>query len=123
VPQGIPAIRPTRPAAPPNEPTYSEADMRTYLARVRLRLGKIMIDGPYTIERTEFLPESEANRRLGVVGGMPSDQPICLVTVHGAFSVSSPPVPGSGPTVHTFSTVILIFDGRTGNALGADALP
>lgn len=97
--------------------------MRAYLDRVGLPLGKMMINGPYTIGWIEFLPEDAANRRLDVTGGTPSDQPIYLVTVWGAFSANSPPVPGGIPNVYPLNTVILIFDGRTGNALGTQGLP
>jgi hypothetical protein len=122
-PPGVRAIVPTRPGAPPGEPTYTEADVRAYLERNGLPLGRIRSAGPYTIERVEFLTGAVAEQTHDVTLGPPPERLYCLVTVRGAFTITGPPRSDGSPNTHTFTQLILIFDGRTGNILSTHGRP
>ena len=122
-PPGVPAVAPTRPDAPPGEPAYTETDVRAHLDRADLPLHTIRVADPHAIERVDFLTGTADERTRDLPLGPPPDRLYCLVAVRGTFTISGPPVPGGGPDAHTLTVVTLIFDGRTGNALGAQGRP
>jgi hypothetical protein len=119
--QGVPGIAPSRPMAAPDRPTFSEDDVRAYIAKHGIGPSRVRASGPYQIERVEFLRGSEAPSRLGVRVGVADDRLVCAATLQGTFTVLGPPAGGSQE--YTKSKVILFFDARTGNLLGQDALP
>lgn len=125
-PEGIPAIRPSRPAVGPDEPTFTADDVRAFIAAHGLDYGRMQPAGPYQIEGVEFVTSAEAARRLEVRSGRPDTAPLCLVTIRGTFRDAGgpPPNPQTGaPSTGTFSTMVLVFDARTGNLVRREGLP
>jgi hypothetical protein len=120
--QGVPAIRPSRPLANPNEPAFTEDDVRAYVTKRGGALGRrIRTDGPYQIDNILFLRSAEAPTRLGIRTGLEDDQLLCAATLRGTFIVTGPP--STEGREYIKSRLILLFDARTGNLLGQDALP
>lgn len=120
---GSQAIMPHVVSAVPGQPTFTEEDVRTSIAANGLDLIRVRAEGPYQIEQVMFLSYAEARTQAGIYVGVPDDRPLCLVTVRGTFTLTGPPVPGKGPTIQTFTTMTLIFDGITGNRLGERGQP
>lgn len=120
---GSQAIMPHLASAVPGQPTFTEEDVRTYLAANGLDLIRVRAQGQYQVEQVTFIPSAEARTRAGIYVGVPNDRLLCLVTVRGTFVLTGPPVPGKGPTIQTFTAMTLIFDGLTGNQLGERGQP
>lgn len=120
--QGVPAIRPSRPLAGPDEPVFTEDDVRAYVIKRGGALGRrIRTDGPYQIDSILFLRSAEAPARLGIRTGVEDDQLLCAALLKGTFVVTGPPSTQGREFIK--SRLILLFDARTGNLLGQDALP
>jgi hypothetical protein len=120
---GSQAISPHLTPTAPGQPTFTEEDVRAFIAATGLDLIRVSTEGSYQIEQVTFLSYSQAKSQYGIAVGVPDDRPLCLVTVHGTFKLTGPPVPGQGSNVHTFTTMVLIFDGLTGNRLGEQGQP
>jgi hypothetical protein len=120
---GSRAITPRVTPTVPGQPTFSEEDVRAFIVANGLDLIRVRAEGPYQIERVTFLPNAQARSQAGIYVGVPDDRTLCLVTVRGTFKLTGPYVPAQTPTVHTFTTMTLIFDGLTGNQLGERGWP
>jgi len=119
-PRGFPAITPRLAPGDPREPAITEQDVIAYvLAHPASGTGRIQTDGPLTVERVEFLPARDVHARLDVASGRADDAPLCLVTVHGAFTLHG--MRGMAPLHGT--TVFQVYDAKTGHFLlqGVDA--
>lgn len=82
---------------------------------------RIRTDGPYQIDSILFLRSAEAPARLGIRTGVEDDQLLCAALLKGTFIVTGPPLTQGREFIK--SRLILLFDARTGNLLGQDALP
>lgn len=119
--RGVPAIPPSRPGASPDQATFTEEEVRAFIAKRGGGFGKMRVAGPYEIESVIVLRSIEAPARLGVVAGGVNDQLLAAATLRGTFTVTGPPGPGA--QVYTYSKMVLVFDARTGNLLDQIALP
>jgi hypothetical protein len=120
---GSQAISPHLTPTAPGQPTFTEDDVRVAIAANGLDLIRVSTEGSYQIQQVTFLSYAQAKSQYGIAVGVPDDRPLCLVTVHGTFKLTGPPVPGQGSSVHTFTTMVLIFDGLSGNRLGEQGQP
>lgn len=116
-PQGVPAITPRVPALGPDSPAFTEDDVRAYIAKYGTGAGRVKADGPFDIESIAFLRRGEIPVRLGIAAGGADDQLVCTAKLRGTFLVFGP------SQTYTKSTLILIFDARTGHSLEQVALP
>jgi hypothetical protein len=118
VPSGIPL---TIVDAGPNEPSFTEADVRKYVAEYIGDFGKIEVEsGTAQLTGIEFLTVAALRQKLGETSDLQlADQaPICQVEYSGHFFVESPVRTGSNPT---FNHVSQVFDAHTGNLLTISA--
>jgi len=110
-PRGFPAITPRLTSSKPTEPAITEQDVIDYvLAHPVTGTGRIQTDSPITVERVEFLPASDVHARLDTVSGRSDEAPLCLVTVHGSFTLHG--MRGMAPLHGT--TVFQVYDAKTG---------
>jgi hypothetical protein len=112
VPQGHPAISP-RPNQPTGQAAFTEQDVRAYLQQYPPQLAATL-NPPPTITKIEFVSVSQAKRELQIsLDGRPADEVVCVVMLHGDFSV---PVP-AGVAPESGHIGRMVFDGNTGNLL------
>lgn len=110
-PQGIPAIAPHLNVGP-NQPTFTEDDVRAHIAAVGIGPGKARPTGPYQVESAVFITSGEARTRLGVRSGQPDTALLCIVTIRGTFTLTGPQNPRDGSvSVVTLHTLVQIYDG------------
>ncbi len=119
-PQGFPAITPRIVSSKPTEPAMTAQDVIDYvLAHPVTGTGRIQTAGPITVERVEFLPARAVHARLNAASGRSDEAPLCLVTVHGSFTLHG--MRGMTPLRGTI--VFQVYDAKTGHFLlqGVDA--
>jgi len=116
---GIHGITPRNPAAPPDTPTYSEADLRAFvLMNPPLGSGITITATPgYTVARITLTRLGAFNLAFGfpyepVVVGRSPDTLVYVVELAGQFTMSGGPAPGR---IGTFPMCVEVFDARTGN--------
>jgi hypothetical protein len=113
---GVPAIRPSRPSTGPNDPAFTEQDVRDFVERYGADGARLIATGPVVVTRVVFVP--------GATVGWSAYPLLCLVTVRGDYRLSGGPAPPPGATPRppiVFESATLIFDAHTGNALGTSA--
>ena len=121
---GSRAITPHVTPTMPGQATFTEEDVRAYLAADGLNLLiRVRPEGPYQIEQIKFLTYAEARTQDDIYVGVPEDRSLCLVLLRGVFKLTGPYIPGQGATVYTYTTMTLIFDGLSGNWLGERGRP
>jgi len=108
---GSPAIVPTKPNTDPLTLTFTEADVRAYVA-MHPHPDQVPNAPAATIVSIEFLPARVVDARIGD-SGMSPDVLLCLVTLHGSFHVAGP----LGSKGVSGSTGTLLFNAHTGNHL------
>lgn len=108
---GIPAITPHETGATSGA-RFTEADVIAYFQKS----GEMHADStqPVTVAKVQFLTVAEATKQLDWGYNRSPDALVCIVTLHGHFSVDGPP----GYPARVGSTDYVIFDGTTGNLLG-----
>src|SRR5207248_1322095 len=77
-PPGVPAIRPTKSSSGPDDPAFTEQDVRGFIQRYGVQ--GIRARGPVVVETVEFVP----GRAIGWSGYAL----LCLVRVRGDFYLS-----------------------------------
>jgi len=116
---GAHAIKPSIQGAGPNEPSFTEADVRDYFAQVYAGAG----DSPPQIMDIEFMTVAALQRKLSQQFGLqrPDQALICYVELTGQFlNHYPPPLPGqdaSPPPPPYVTHVVQVFDAHTGNYL------
>jgi hypothetical protein len=115
-PTGIPAIVPTIRNAGPDQPAFTEADVRRYDATHTPRgfamRGEAI--GPVTIRQISFGTVDQLRSRLGGDLGLPGATLLCYVEYTGTFHLTHPPGMGAPTVSHGAAEV---FDAHTGNLL------
>jgi hypothetical protein len=115
-PTGRPAIVPTIPDASPDQPAFTEADVRRYDATHTPRgfamRGEAI--GPVTIRQMSFGTVDQLRSRLGGDLGLPGATLLCYVEYTGTFHLTHPPGMGAPTVSHGAAEV---FDAHTGNLL------
>jgi hypothetical protein len=106
------SIQPTIIGAGPNEPAFTEADVRKFVARYSGGFGKI--SGTPQTTTIEFLTEGALQQKLGEPSNLQSaDQTLlCYVEYSGTFFVQS----HMGEKFY-YDHVGQVFDAHTGNPL------
>ena len=110
-PVGIAAIRPTAGPQGPSVPAFTADDARAYVAAHPIPQAQ---GRPYSVTRVSFLSSGVVNTQLGVAAGVDDSRLLCVVELHGTFTMPKFPAGPPGPTV---STYYQLFDARTGNLL------
>lgn len=105
------AIRPRLGITSP--PTYTEQDARDYVERSGPWNPAYNAPAP-TIADVQFITAQAACGVIGKRINRPDDTLVCLVTLRGDFAILGPP-----SVRHLGNTEYLVFDGTTGNLIGA----
>jgi hypothetical protein len=117
---GNSAIQPTIMGAGPNEPAFTEADVRNFVAQNGGGFGKIGVEsGTPQITDIEFLTVAALQQKMAESLNLQRADlaPLCYVEYSGDFSVQGPPINGqTAPKVH-YNRVANVFDAHTGNFL------
>jgi hypothetical protein len=115
---GAPTIQPRNNCTP----SFTEQDVRDYLARQGVPLFHIEVVGHPTVEQVVFLSIRDLGQQTGDsawLSNYSADMVVCYVVLRGTFRYAG--APGSG--VHTVSTASILFDAHTGNMLVSSAGP
>jgi hypothetical protein len=115
-PAGIPAIAPTIANAGPDQPAFTEVDVRRYDAAHSPRGFAERAEAltPVLIQRIRFLTVDQLRPRLGGDLGLPGTTLLCYVEYSGTFHLIHPPGMG-GPIISHGAAEV--FDAHTGNLL------
>ncbi len=115
---GIGGVTPRNPTAPAGQPTYDEADLRTFvLAHPPIGGGITIAAAPgYTVARVTLTTLGAFNLAFGFPyepgGGRSPDTLVYVVELAGQFTMSGGPAPGR---IGTFPMCVEVFDARTGD--------
>lgn len=100
---GVPAIRPSLTIAIPGKPSFTEADLRDYIARA--------YPGSEIVE-IQYLSGDEVSAQFKTTPL--GSRLVSLVTLHGEFSTD---IPSNPPRTIVGTTMHVVFDATTGNEL------
>ena len=106
--------------AGPNEPAYSEADVRKFIARYTNGFGKVGVEsGVAEITDIEFLTIAALQQRMADSLNLQMGEQtlICYVEYSGNFSVYGPPTINGPNAPIPFNHVGQVYDAHTGNPL------
>lgn len=109
--QGLPSIRPRNDCTP----SFTQQDVRDYVAHGVFLGSGIRADGQPTVTRVVFLTISDLGRATGDSeweANYPADMLVCYAGLSGAFTFSDPFGPPS-----SLSAVSIVLDAHTGNTL------
>lgn len=118
---GAPAIQPHLPSTP----TYTEEDVRNYVATHPLPGGSISSVKAPTVIQVAFMTTQAASALIRNFISWHTDDLVCYVELEGAFSFHGGP-PGYVPrheTTPADTRVYEILDAQTGNCLVIGFLP
>jgi len=116
---GMPAIKPRLNSTNKSTPTFTEQDVKDYVA-AHPDLPRTKSEVPPTVTKVEFITYQEAKKREGgaVYGkGIPDDQLLCFAELSGNFTMYGPPAGAASARKMSFTKTTLVFNAQTGNAL------
>lgn len=110
---GVRGITPRTTTIDPQTPTYTEQDVRDYIAS----RGIAGTAGGPTLVNVAFQTAANARQTMGGgIEGFPNDTLVCVVQLNGSFTRQSKTATGPGSPV-TLTKQYYVFDGHTGNLL------
>jgi hypothetical protein len=104
-------------------PAITVQDVTDYVLAHPASLGKVRVDGPYTVESVDFVSAQQVNQQLNIDIGVAPETLMCLVRAKGIFISVSPPDANNVQHEVTYHTWYLIFDAHTGNLLLQNVRP
>lgn len=116
---GVPAIKPRLNSTNKSTPTFTEQDVKDYVA-AHPDSPKRKSEVPPTVTKVEFITYQEAQKRQGgaLYGqAMPDDQLLCFAELSGNFTMYGPPAGAASARKMSFTKTTLVFNAQTGNAL------
>ena len=120
---GVPAVQPRIANADALTPAITVQDVTDYVMTHPASLGKIGVQGPFTVESVAFLSAQQIDQQLNTSVGVAPDTLLCLVKAKGTFVSVSPPDANNVSHEITYHTWYLILDAHTGNLLLQNARP